>query len=118
MFLAGCEQQCTLTFVTSAGTAIPEAAAVRVVVHKDIQLALQLPASAVTVHTNEETGATEHCFTLPAVPSDASHDCHMTLKLPASWSVRMSMPESQEQLEQLPAWKYEVRNIIMPSFLP
>lgn len=108
VFLAGCEQKCKLSFSTSCGTAIPEGAAVRMVVRSDVSMELQLPASTVTVVPNKEAGTTEHHFTLPAIPSDASHECHMTLRLPATWCVRTTMPESHDLPEKLPAWKYKV----------
>lgn len=76
------------------------------VVHTDINMELQLPE--VTVVPSKESGTTAHHFTLPALPSDASYECHMTLKLPASWSVRKTLSDTQDQSEQLSAWKYEV----------
>ena len=109
VFLAGCEQHCLLSFTTSCGTAIPDSASVRVVVPSDVNMQIQLPVATATVSTNEEAGTIEHSFTLPAVPSDTSHECHVTLKLPASWCVRKSIADSaQDQQEQLPAWQYEV----------
>ena len=109
VFLAGCEQQCLLSFTTSCGTAIPDSASVRVVVPSDVNMQIQLPVATATVSTNEEAGTSEHSFTLPAVPSDTSHECRVTLKLPASWCVRKSIADSaQDQQEQLPAWQYEV----------
>lgn len=68
---------------------------------------LSEPSSKVLHNTEGET--VEHHFLLPAVPSESSHICHMMLKMPSMQTVRMVLPESHDQPEQLPAWKYEVR---------
>ena len=86
---------------------MPEDAAVRVVVHGDVRAEFQEPAARVVVST-DDSNTTEHHFTLPAMASDASHDCHMTLRLPSNQQVHTAIPDSQEQPEQLSAWKHEV----------
>lgn len=91
--------------MTSADTSIPDSAAVRLVARGDIAMTLHSPAPSQVVH-HEEEGTTEHCFTLPAIPSDASHDCHMTVSLPSLQCVPTT--PSQNLFDQLPAWKKEV----------
>lgn len=102
-FLTGCPQHCQLTFLATDGTAIPEAAPVRVVTNSNV--VMEWEGVEATVVSNDERGSVEYTFTLPAVPTDSSHDCHVTLTLPDKKTVHETL---QDHSDHLLAWKHQV----------
>lgn len=93
--------------MTSNDTSIPEQATVRVVVSADVSIRWHDHTPRTVVNT--DAGTSEHWLTLPTVPPDMSHDCHMTITLPDVKYVATETPESHDQPEQLPVWEHMVR---------
>ena len=107
VFLAGIPQDCMMSFMTSNDTSIPEQATVRVLASADVSIHWHNHTSRTVVNT--DAGTIEHWLTLPTVPPDTSHDCHMTITLPDMKHVAMETTESHDQPEQLPVWEHMVR---------
>ena len=113
VFLSGVAQHCELSFVTGSDTVIPGGAPVRLVASSDITVEFPHPPARLAVGQDGEN--TVHQFTLPAVPAESSHDCHVILTVPAVKHVRMTLSESQDTTDQLSAWKHQVRYYPDPS---
>ncbi len=123
VFLAGYSQRCSLCVATHSGTSIPEGSQLRVVVNGGTEIEFLSPtiSKLITREDSEEEGeakeeVSEHCFPLPAIPPDSSHECHMILNLQAMRCIYDHTVCDNSQ-DHLSAWKHEVGNddIMVPS---
>ena len=112
VFLAGCVQECEMTFSTSGNTSIPPQAAVRIppLASPNSGLAVSLAAhEAPLPPPTESDGPDGLKFNLPAVKSGEACHVGVVLKAPPVNAVLQRMLPAEEADVEV-AWKYLVRD--------